>query len=183
MIPAMNRQQRRMMEKQQARVRATRRPDRPARLPMLIKTQQTLAPLESIIDQIDRDGTVTTDDRGVPIFHCVADGEWYASAPAILGMADFFDMWAVRHGHVFKAVALRQLAKRLGVGMPIDMPLMAALRAARYPPCAGSAPASTRPTLPTCCSKPESSPKWTPRAPKEPDHDHHPPRRLEAGTD
>ncbi|WP_156337361.1 hypothetical protein [Achromobacter aegrifaciens] len=125
----MNRQQRRMMEKQQARVRATRRPDRPARLPMLIKTQQTLAPLESIIDQIERDGTVTTDDRGVPIFHCVADGEWYASAPAINGMADFFDMWATRHGRAFKAVALRQLAKRLEVGMPIDGPLMAALRA------------------------------------------------------
>lgn len=129
MIPAMNRQQRRMMEKQQARVRATRRPDRPARLPMLIKTQQTLAPLEAIIDQIERDGTVTVDARGVPVFHCVADGEWYASAPAIAGMADFFDMWATRHGREFKATALRQLAKRLDVGMPIDGPLMAALHA------------------------------------------------------
>lgn len=129
MIPAMNRQQRRMMEKQQARVRATRRPDRPARPPMLIKTQQTLAPLESIIDQIERDGTVTVDARGVPVFHCAADGEWYASAPAIAGMADFFDMWAVRHGREFKATALRQLAKRLDVGMPIDTPLMAALHA------------------------------------------------------
>lgn len=129
MTPAMNRQQRRMMEKQQARVRATRRPDRPARLPMLIKTQQTLAPLESIIDQIQRDGTVTVDTRGVPVFYCVADGEWYASAPAISGMADFFDMWATRHGSQFKATALRQLAKRLDVGMPIDGPLMAALHA------------------------------------------------------
>ncbi|CAB3905766.1 hypothetical protein LMG2828_04741 [Achromobacter piechaudii] len=126
MIPAMNRQQRRMMEKQQARVRATRRP-RPERLPMLIKTQQTLAPLEAIIDQIERDGTVTVDPRGVPVFHCVADGEWYASAPAIAGMADFFDMWATRHGHPFKAVALRQLAARLEASMPIDGPLMAAL--------------------------------------------------------
>ncbi|MFY4005988.1 hypothetical protein [Achromobacter denitrificans] len=102
---------------------------RVARLPMLIKTQQTLAPLESIIDQIERDGTVTVDARGLPIFHCVADGEWYASAPAIAGMADFFDMWATRHGSQFKATALRQLAKRLEVGMPIDAPLMAALHA------------------------------------------------------
>ena len=122
----MNRQQRRMMEKQQACVRATRRP-RPERLPMLVKTQQTLAPLEAIIDQIQRDGTVTIDARGVPIFYCVADGEWYASAPAISGMADFFDMWATRHGSPFKATALRQLANRLDVGMPIDAPLMAAL--------------------------------------------------------
>ncbi|QKQ46789.1 hypothetical protein [Achromobacter denitrificans] len=129
MIPAMNRQQRRMMEKQQARVRATRRPERPARLPMLIKTQQTLAPLEAIIDQIQREGTVTIDTRGVPVFYCVADGEWYASAPAIAGMADFFDMWAVRHGRAFKATALRQLANRLEASMPIDAPLMAALHA------------------------------------------------------
>lgn len=102
---------------------------RVARLPMLIKTQQTLAPLESIIDQIERDGTVTVDARGLPIFHCVADGEWYASAPAIAGMADFFDMWATRHGSQFKATALRQLAKRLEVGMPVDAPLLAALHA------------------------------------------------------
>ncbi|WP_343499691.1 hypothetical protein [Achromobacter denitrificans] len=102
---------------------------RVARLPMLIKTQQTLAPLESIIDQIERDGTVTVDARGLPIFHCVADGEWYASAPAIAGMADFFDMWATRHGSPFKAAALRQLANRLEASMPIDGPLMAALGA------------------------------------------------------
>lgn len=102
---------------------------RPARLPMLIKAQQTLAPLEAIIDQIDRDGTVTTNARGVSIFLCLEDGEWYASAPAIAGMADFFDMWATRHGSAFKAAALRQLAKRLEVGMPIDAPLMAALHA------------------------------------------------------
>ncbi|MGE8691490.1 MAG: hypothetical protein ACN6PJ_30385 [Achromobacter sp.] len=128
MIPAMNREQRRMMEKQQARVRATRRP-RPERLPMLIKTQQTLAPLEAIIDQIERDGTVATDDRGVPIFYCIEDGQWYASAPALVGMADFFDMWATRHGSQFKATALRQLAKRLEVGMPVDAPLLTALHA------------------------------------------------------
>ncbi|MCH4572214.1 hypothetical protein [Achromobacter xylosoxidans] len=33
---------------------------RPARLPMLIKAQQTLAPLEAIIDQIDRIGAGLT---------------------------------------------------------------------------------------------------------------------------
>ncbi|WP_175201617.1 hypothetical protein [Achromobacter insolitus] len=125
----MNRQQRRMMEKQQARVRAGRRPERAARLPMLIKTQQTLAPLEFLIDQLDAEGTISTDARGVPIFYCIADGEWYASAPAIAGMADFFDMWATRHGSQFKATALRQLAARLEASMPIDAPLMAALHA------------------------------------------------------
>lgn len=128
-MPTLNRQQRRQLEQQRSRQRAQRRVERPAKLPMLIKAQQTLAPLESIIDQIDRAGTVDTDRQGRPIFYCVADGQWYESAPAIVGMADFFDMWATRHGRPFRATALRQLAKRLEAGMPIDAPLLAVLRA------------------------------------------------------
>lgn len=102
---------------------------KPTRIPMLVKAQYTLEPLEAVIDQIERNGTVDVDRRGTPVFFCNTDGGWYESAPAILGMADFFDMWATRHGREFKAAALRQLANRLEVGMPIDMPLMAALRA------------------------------------------------------
>jgi|GEM_PF-682167 len=41
MNPSMNRQQRRMLEKQQARVRATRRRAGRSGLPMLIKAQQS----------------------------------------------------------------------------------------------------------------------------------------------
>ncbi|MFU1957714.1 hypothetical protein [Bordetella bronchiseptica] len=80
-MPTLNRQQRRQLEQQRSRQRAQRRVERPAHPPMLIKAQQTLAPLEAIIDQIERAGTVDTDRQGRPIFHCAADGQWYESAP------------------------------------------------------------------------------------------------------
>lgn len=126
MIPAMNRQQRRMMEKQQARVRATRRP-RPEHIPMLVKAQYTLEPLETLLDQIERCGTVDT-AQGEAIFPNHADGVWYPAAGAVAGMADFFEMWATRHGKPLNVSALRQLAARLENGMPVDQPLADRLR-------------------------------------------------------
>lgn len=130
MTPApLNRQQRRQMERQQARHRAMRRVERPAHIPMLVKAQYTLEPLEAVIDQIERTGNVDTDQRGTPIFFCNADGGWYESAPAIDGMADFFDMWAIRHDKPLDVAPLRQLAARLAAGMPLDGPLMAGLQA------------------------------------------------------
>ncbi|MCP1404464.1 hypothetical protein [Achromobacter insolitus] len=126
MIPAMNRQQRRMMEKQQARVRATRRP-RPEHIPMLVKAQYTLEPLESLIDQIERLGTVYT-AQGEAIFPNHGDGVWYPAVGAVAGMADFFEMWAIRHNKPLNVSALRQLAARLENGMPVDQPLVDRLR-------------------------------------------------------
>lgn len=97
---------------------------KPIQIPMLVKAQYTLEPLEAVIDQIELTGTVNVDQKGTPIFFCNADGGWYESAPAIEGMADFFDMWAIRHGKQFDVSALRQLAARLAAGMPLDGPLM-----------------------------------------------------------
>lgn len=102
---------------------------KPTRIPMLVKAQYTLEPLEAVIDQIERNGTVDVDRRGTPVFFCNTDGGWYESAPAIDGMADFFDMWAIRHGRQFDVTALRQLAARLAAGMPLDGPLVASLHA------------------------------------------------------
>lgn len=127
MNPAMNRQQRRMLEKQQARVRATRRP-RPEHIPMLVKAQYTLEPLETLLDQIERCGTVDT-AQGEAIFPNHADGVWYPAVGAVAGMADFFEMWATRHGKPLNVSALRQLAARLDSGMPLDQPLVDRLHA------------------------------------------------------
>lgn len=102
---------------------------RPVHIPMLIKTQLTLEPLEQVIDQIERAGTVDTDAAGVPIFYCNADGHWYASGPAITGMADFFRMWATRHRQPLDVSALQELGKRLELSMPMDGPLMARIHA------------------------------------------------------
>ncbi|WP_152609393.1 hypothetical protein [Bordetella avium] len=129
MTPAnLNRQQRRQMERQQARQRAQRRVERPVHIPMMVKAQYTLEPLEAVIDQIERTGAVDTDQRGTPIFFCNSDGGWYESASAIDGMADFFDMWAIRHARTLDVTPLRQLAARLSAGMLLDAPLMTAVR-------------------------------------------------------
>ncbi|MNV69352.1 hypothetical protein D3C71_1622580 [compost metagenome] len=115
-----------MMEKQQARVRATRRP-RPEHIPMLVKAQYTLEPLETLLDQIERCGTVDT-AQGEAIFPNHADGVWYPAVGAVAGMADFYEMWATRHNKPLNVSALRQLAARLENGMPVDQPLADRLR-------------------------------------------------------
>ncbi len=53
-----------------AKSKKPRKPYRPrdVRTPMLVGTDLVLRPLEAIIEQIDRDGTVNASRRGVPIF-------------------------------------------------------------------------------------------------------------------
>ncbi|KAG0752367.1 hypothetical protein G6F22_021897 [Rhizopus arrhizus] len=58
---------------------------RAVRAPMLVATDLVLRPLEAIIDQINRDGTVHTDAKGIPQFRA-GDGKWYESAGAIEGV-------------------------------------------------------------------------------------------------
>lgn len=102
-------------------------PDRP--LPMLFKMQYVLGPLESIIDGIERTGTVDTEAGGTPIFQPYGEKTWCASVPAIIGIVDFFDMWATRHNHPLNLEGLRQLAKRLEYAMPLTQANIDAARA------------------------------------------------------
>ena len=126
MIPAMNRQQRRMMEKQQARVRAGRRVERAKRAPMLVATDLVLRPLEAIIDQINRDGTVHTDAQGFPDFRA-GDGKWYEAAGAIEGVIWHFEMWCTRHNRTLPLEPLRELHIALKYLVPIREETMAGL--------------------------------------------------------
>lgn len=124
----MNRQQRRAAERQQARQRAQRRIDRPIPVPMIVKMTTVLAPLEAIIDQLERDGTVHVDERGTPIFKTGPENEWFAMAPALLGVVDMFEMWATRHGKAFDMSALTRMANKLQYGMPVMPADTAAVR-------------------------------------------------------
>lgn len=91
---------------------------RPCGVPsMLIKAYRVLAPIEAIIEQLDRDGCVTTDQRGVPIV-VMPDGDFYETAPAVLGLATLFDMWAVRHGRELNTEPLYRFANKLEHAMP-----------------------------------------------------------------
>jgi len=96
---------------------------------MIVKMNTVLSPLEAILDQLERDGTVHTDERGTPIFLAAPENAWFAMVPALLGVVDMFSMWATRHGKAFDLSALRRLAHKLEYGMPVAEQDTAAVRA------------------------------------------------------
>lgn len=125
----MNRQQRRAIERAQARAPRARRTERPLPIPMIVKMTTVLSPVEAILDQIDQDGTVHVDERGAPIFKTGPENEWFAMVPALLGVVDLFSMWATRHGKTFDLTALQQLTHKLEHGMPVAEQDTVAVRA------------------------------------------------------
>lgn len=125
----MNRQQRRQAERMQARNRAVRRIERPLPIPMIVKAVAVLAPLEAILDQLERDGTIQVDARGRPIFLAPLENQWFAMVPALQGIVDLFEMWATRHGRNVDMTALARLANKLHYSMPITETDIQAVRA------------------------------------------------------
>lgn len=86
---------------------------------MLARMQCVLAPLESIINQIEETGTVNTGPGGVPMFLPLNETTWCATVPAIIGITDLFEMWATRHNRKLDLTGLTQFAHRLEYDMPI----------------------------------------------------------------
>ena len=129
----MNRQQRRAAERLQARQRHKRQIVKPIPVPMIVKMNTVLSPLEDILDQLERDGTVNTDERGTPIFKAAPENAWFAMVPALLGVVDMFGMWAKRHNKTFDLTALEQLAHKLEYGMPVTERDTGAVRAGGWP--------------------------------------------------
>lgn len=125
----MNRQQRRAAERIHSRQRSQRQISKPIPVPMIVKMNTVLSPLEAILDQLERDGTVHTDARGTPIFKAAPENEWFAMVPALLGVIDMFSMWATRRGKVFDLSALQRLAHKLEYGMPVSQSDVRAVRA------------------------------------------------------
>lgn len=125
----MNREQRRQAERMQARTRATRRVQRPLPIPMIVKAANVLGPLEGILDQLERHGTIHVDERGRPIFLAPLENEWFAMVPALQGMVDLFEMWAIRHSRSIDMSALTQLANKLHYSMPITESDISSVRA------------------------------------------------------
>ena len=97
------------------------------------KTAAVFDPLEQIIEQLERDGTVnvTTDKKmsGMPVF-LNTDGKWYSSAAALEGVIQAFEIHAGRTGQPLPIKPLQQLAAKLAIGMPIFASDTDAVRAA-----------------------------------------------------
>lgn len=98
---------------------------RPVHTPMLIGAELAMRPLEQIIEQIDRDGTINT-ENGIPVF-LACDGDWYQSAEAIEGMVWHLEMWCQRHSRTLPLEPLRNLHKALSDLEPIGPGLLADL--------------------------------------------------------
>jgi len=84
-----------------------------------IKMRLVFGPLESIIDQLEREGTVDCATNGTPIFKDDCDGHWYCTVSALNGVIDAYEIHERRHGRSLNLEPLRVLSNKLSYGMPI----------------------------------------------------------------
>ncbi|MDQ2150092.1 hypothetical protein RBI22_15340 [Alcaligenaceae bacterium C4P045] len=86
---------------------------------MIVKADTALRPLEEVIDQIERHGTVDVSERGAPVFKPPGECQWMDIAPAIAGLADTFEIYASRHGREINVRPLRVLCAALESGADV----------------------------------------------------------------
>lgn len=122
------RAQARAMKRANERVRADRRRERPTGPPMLVAADAVLAPVESILAQIELRGQLRAGPDDEAVFQAW-DGAWYPVEGALEGLADFFEQWATRNKRDFSAAAVRIVAARIGQRMPLDEEMLDDVRA------------------------------------------------------
>ena len=83
------------------------------------KLRAVFRPLECILDQLERDGTVDVTPSGVPIFKDSGDGNWYCTVTALNGVIEAYEIHERRHQRPLNLEALRVLSNKLKYGMPI----------------------------------------------------------------
>lgn len=83
------------------------------------KVRAVMAPLESILDQLENEGTIDVAGSDVAVFKDLTDGHWYDSAAALMGVVEAYEIHEIRSGRQLNMEPMRQLAKKLEYGMPI----------------------------------------------------------------
>ena len=92
---------------------------------VLLKTQPwrlkaMFDPLESIVRQLEQDGTMDIAGNGTPIFQDHNDREhWYETHVALIGVCEAFELSSERTGRPLDMTSLRQLANKMQYHMPI----------------------------------------------------------------
>lgn len=84
----------------------------------LIKANYILQPLESLIEEMEKAGTVDTINGKVVVFDRFLN-EYYELAPAARGFIDVFDIINRRHGTNLDLTPISQLIARLEYGAPV----------------------------------------------------------------
>jgi len=100
---------------------------RPVAVPMIVGASLVFGPLLAVIDQIEREGTITVSRKGTAMFQD-GDGNWYATAPALKGLIDQCEMWCVRHDKTLPLASVRELTRLVEYTMNIPESLMLRLR-------------------------------------------------------
>lgn len=70
-------------------------------------------PIEAILLQLETEGTITTSDKDMAMFKDTGDGIWYASADALEGMIEAFDIHRLRAERDYSLDALRRMAVKV----------------------------------------------------------------------
>lgn len=83
------------------------------------KIRAVFGPLESILDQLERDGTVDCATNGAPVFKDDLDGHWYCTVSALNGVIEAYEIHERRFKREINLEPLRQLSNKLKYGMPI----------------------------------------------------------------
>jgi hypothetical protein len=99
-----------------------------AEIPMLVKAYRAFSPLQDIVDQIAKDGTLNCSARGVPMFRDLEDGQWYATAVALQGVIDHLEMYQLRHQVSLPLESLKEFHKAIEYAIPVSATLLAKLQ-------------------------------------------------------
>ncbi|AVF41523.1 hypothetical protein AL486_18835 [Pandoraea apista] len=85
----------------------------------LWKVSATFDPVTAILDELEQQGTVNVDEKGRAVLRNSADGQWYTASESIMGIVDAYEIHESRCGRRMPLEPLRQLARKLDVGMPL----------------------------------------------------------------
>lgn len=88
------------------------------RVDRLCITQRIMQPMDSLIENMERYGTVDT-IRNRVVVHDPEKQEWYELLPAARGFLDVFEIWARRYNAVLETTGIRQLVSRLEYSAPV----------------------------------------------------------------
>ncbi|MGE4368037.1 MAG: hypothetical protein AB7E12_00005 [Burkholderiaceae bacterium] len=97
-------------------------------IPMLVRAHNTLGPLDAIISQIARDGTVNCSPRGVPMFRDLETGQWFETAHALQGLIDHLEMYQMREQRSLPLQAMKEFHRCLEYSMPVSQGLLSRLQ-------------------------------------------------------
>lgn len=95
--------------------------------PMMVKSRDVLAPIEAIIEQIERDGTVTQTVKGMPIFK-TPDGHYASTVDSLHGLIHAFELCETRFRTQLPLEPLREFCRGLPCDWPVTESLLARLK-------------------------------------------------------